>query len=73
VDRYAAGLKKLRLLFIDCGKEDEFYLDLGARAFVKRLRELDIAHEYEEFEDGHMSISYRMDRSLPKLSHALAG
>jgi len=72
VDRHAAGLKKLRLLFLDCGKEDEFYLELGARAFVKRLRELDIRHEYEEFEDGHMSISYRMDRSLPKLSHALA-
>jgi len=73
VDRHAAGLKKLRLLFLDCGKEDEFFLDLGARAFVKRLRELGIPHEHEEFEDGHMSISYRMDRSLPKLSHALAG
>ena len=72
VERHAAALKKARLLFIDCGREDEFYLDLGARAFVKRLRELEIPHTYEEFDDGHMSISYRMDRSLPKLSDALA-
>lgn len=72
IDRHAEALRKLRLLFLDCGKEDEFYLDLGARAFVKKLRAMGIEHEYEEFEDGHMSISYRMDRSLPKLSHALA-
>lgn len=72
VDRHAKALQGLRLLFLDCGKDDEFYLELGARAFVKRLRAMGIAHEYEEFEDGHMSISYRMDRSLPKLSHALA-
>jgi enterochelin esterase family protein len=72
VDRYAGGLKKLRLLFLDCGREDEFYLELGARCFVKRLRELGVPHEYEEFDDGHMNIPYRMDVSLPKLSHALA-
>jgi len=70
-DRYAEGLKKLRLLYLDCGKEDEFYLELGARCFVKRLTHLGVRHEYEEFEDGHMNISYRMDVSLPKLSHAL--
>jgi len=71
-DRYASGLKKLRLLYLDCGLEDEFYLELGARCLAKRLRELGVAHEYEEFEDGHMNVQYRMDRSLPKLSHALA-
>jgi enterochelin esterase family protein len=72
VDRYAAGMKKLRLLYLDCGREDEFFLELGARCFVKRLRELSVPHEYEEFEDGHMNVTYRMDRSLPRLSHALA-
>lgn len=70
-DRYAGALKKLQLLYLDCGKEDEFYLELGARCFVKRLQGLGVPHEYEEFEDGHMNIPYRMDVSLPKLSHAL--
>jgi enterochelin esterase-like enzyme len=71
LERHAEDLRKLRLVYLDCGKEDEFFLELGARAFVKRLRERGIPHEYEEFEDGHMNISYRMDRSLPKLSQAL--
>ena len=72
VDRYAPNLKKLKLLYLDCGLEDEFYLELGARALVKRLQNLGVRHEYQEFEDGHMNISYRMDVTLPKLSHALA-
>jgi len=72
VDRYAPNLKKLGLLFLDCGRDDEFYLELGARALVRRLEKLGVRHEYQEFEDGHMNISYRMDVSLPKLSNAIA-
>jgi enterochelin esterase family protein len=72
VARHADNLKKLKLLFLDCGTEDEFYLDLGARCLTERLRALDVPHEYEEFGDGHMSIMYRYDVSLPKLSAALS-
>jgi len=72
LDRHADALKSLRLLFLDCGTDDEFYLDLGARQFVRRLQALNVKHEYEEFEDGHMNIPYRYDVSLPKLSAALA-
>ena len=71
VERHAESLKRLRLLFLDCGREDEFYLELGARCFVRRLEALGVSHEYQEFEDGHMNISYRMDVTLPKLSNAL--
>jgi S-formylglutathione hydrolase FrmB len=71
-DRYADNLKRLRLLFIDCGSRDEFNLQFGARTFVKKLTALGIAHEYEEFDDGHMSVSYRYDVSLPKIAGALA-
>lgn len=73
VDPHAENLKRLRLLYIDCGTEDEFYLDLGARQLVERLRWLGIPHEHEEFEDGHMNIQYRYDVSLAKLTAALAG
>ena len=72
VARHAAGLKRLRLLYVDCGTKDEFFLDLGARLLARRLEELGVPHEHEEFEDGHMDISYRYDVSLPKLSAALA-
>ena len=43
----------------------------GARLLSKRLAEHRIAHVYEEFDDTHSSIDYRMDASLPFLSRAL--
>lgn len=66
------ALRSLRLLFVDCGRKDEFRLDVGARMMVKRLRALGIAHEHEEFDDGHMDIPYRYDVSLPKLGKVLS-
>ena len=40
--------------------------------FARRLAALEIAHEYEEFADGHMNVHYRYDVSLPRMSRALA-
>jgi enterochelin esterase family protein len=71
-ERYADALRSLRLLFIDCGSRDEYHLHYGARRLVRRLHTLGIAHEYEEFDDGHMDIDYRYDVSLPKLAEALS-
>jgi len=70
--RYADNLKKLRLLYLDCGTRDEFHLHFGARILVERLKSLNVPHEYEEFDDGHMNIPYRYDVSLPKIGRALA-
>ncbi len=70
-DRYADNLKRLRLLFIDCGTRDEFNLHFGARTFVRKLKALGVPHEYEEFDDGHMNVSYRYEVSLPKIVEAL--
>jgi enterochelin esterase family protein len=71
VNRYADNLKRLRLLFIDCGTRDEFNLHFGARILVKKLKALGVPHEYEEFDDGHMNVSYRYEVSLPKIAGAL--
>jgi enterochelin esterase family protein len=71
LERHADALRSLRLLYLDCGTRDEWYLHLGARMFTRRLRELGIAHEHEEFDDGHMNVTYRYDVTLPKMSRAL--
>jgi S-formylglutathione hydrolase FrmB len=66
--KYAKNLKKLRGVFVDCGLKDEFALHAGARILVKRLRELRVKPlVHEEFDDGHMDITYRYDVSLPWL------
>ena len=71
VDHHSESLQRLRLLFFDCGTSDEFNLHYGARILAERLRELGVAHEHEEFDDDHRSLSYRYDTSLPKLAMAL--
>lgn len=68
---YAQALRDLRLLYLDCGSDDEYQLHLGQRLFCGRLAELGIAHESQEFPDDHRSISYRYDVSVPKLAAAL--
>jgi enterochelin esterase family protein len=71
LERHAGALRTLRLLFVDCGSRDEYNLQFGARQLAQRLRVHEIAHEYEEFDDGHRDTSYRYDVSLPKLARAL--
>ena len=66
-----AALRSLKLLFLDCGTKDEFHLHHGARLFVRELKSRGVAHEFAEFADGHMNVSYRYDTSLPRLAKAL--
>ncbi|MFN2642240.1 MAG: alpha/beta hydrolase [Actinomycetota bacterium] len=65
-------LRRMNLIYLDCGRKDEFSLDVGARIAAKRMRAagLDVLHE--EFDAGHMSIPFRYDRSLPLITKALA-
>src|SRR5262249_28590837 len=67
-----AALRGMRLVHLECGTRDEFFLDFGARIFSARLQALGIAHRHEEFDDTHMSITYRYDVSLPLLWEALS-
>jgi enterochelin esterase family protein len=73
LERHADALRGMRLVYLDCGTKDEWHLHLGARMFARRLAELGIAHEHQEFRDGHMNVSYRYDTSLPMLAKSLAG
>jgi S-formylglutathione hydrolase FrmB len=65
------ALKDYRLVYLDCGKRDEFFLHLGARMFSQKLNELNVPHLYEEFEDGHFSVQHRYTNSLRKIADAL--
>jgi len=72
IERHAESLRTARLVYLDCGTRDEFHLHHGARLLSRRFAALGIAHEYEEFPDGHMNVHYRYDVSLPRMSKALA-
>lgn len=66
-------LRSLKGLYIDCGFKDQYFLHYGARILRRRLRELKIPHHYQEFDDNHSSVDYRMDVSLPWLYRRLMG
>ncbi|GAC1500234.1 MAG: alpha/beta hydrolase-fold protein [Vulcanimicrobiaceae bacterium] len=64
-------LERLRLRYLDCGRRDEYGLDIGARILAERLRDLGLSVHHEEFDDDHRNVGYRYAVSLPLLAHAL--
>jgi enterochelin esterase family protein len=68
---HAEALRRLKLLFIDCGAFDEYNLQVGARMLSKKLAALDVPHLYEEYAGGHRGTHFRYERSLPLLLNAL--
>ena len=71
VAKYRANLKKLRAIYIDCGWRDQYHIHYGTRLLSARLSAAGIRHTYEEFDDNHSDVDYRMDTSLPFLYKAL--
>jgi len=71
VARYRDNLRKLRGIYIDCGWRDQYHIQYGSRILSRRLVEARVRHRYEEFDDDHSDIDYRMDVSLPFLCRAL--
>lgn len=68
---HGRNIGKLKAFYMDCGTVDQYNLLYGNRRIHRTLKELGIEHTYEEFEDNHNSVDYRMDVSLPFLAKAL--
>jgi len=71
LEAHADQLAALKLLYLDVGSRDQYNIQYGTRAFVKRLSELGIEHYFEEFDGTHSGMDWRLDISLPKLANAL--
>lgn len=67
VPKHLEAYRRLKSLFIDCGTKDEFNLRWGARIIADELKRGGVDFLHEEFEDGHMGINYRFERSLAYL------
>ena len=64
-------LARLHLRYIDCGRRDEYALDVGARVMAQRMREMGLEVRHEEFDDDHRNVGYRYEISLPALAGVL--
>ena len=66
------ALRSMRGIYLDAGKKDEFYLDLGAAAFAAELDGLGIEYTFELFDAGHGAIEYRYPIALGFLAECLS-
>lgn len=72
---HAAALRGLRGIWIDAGRSDEYYLDLGAEAFRAELEALGIGEpvvHFELFDGKHGGIAWRYPDAIGWLATRLA-
>lgn len=73
VPRHAGALRSQRAIWIDAGKKDEWYLDLGAEAFRRELDAIGVTdYRFELFDATHAGIDYRYPLSLAFLAGHLS-
>jgi S-formylglutathione hydrolase FrmB len=69
---HADALRSMRRVYLDAGRGDEYFLDLGAQAFAAELDKLGVAHTLELFEGKHGGLAYRYPGAVRELVTALA-
>ena len=69
--RHADALRSMRRVYLDAGKGDEWFLDLGAQAFAAELDKLGVEHTLELFDGKHGGITYRYPGAIRELVLAL--
>ena len=73
VPAHAEDLRSLRAIYIDAGKKDEYFLDLGAEAFRRALEGIGVTDvSFELFDATHMAIEYRYPLGLKYLAERVS-
>jgi S-formylglutathione hydrolase FrmB len=70
--RHADALRGLRRIYLDAGRGDEYFLDLGTEALAAELRALGVPHTCELFDGGHSGIAHRYPGAVRELVTALS-
>jgi hypothetical protein len=69
---HADALRSMRRVYLDAGRRDEYYLDLGATAFAAELDAIGVAHTLDLFDGRHGGIVYRYPGAIRELVLALS-
>jgi hypothetical protein len=69
--RRSDALQSMRRVYLDAGKGDEYFLDLGAQAFADELKKLGVDHTLELFDGKHGGMTYRYPGAIRELLLAL--
>ena len=69
--KHADALRSMRRVYLDAGRSDEYFLDLGAQAFSAELEKIGVDHTLELFDGKHGGITYRYPGAIRELILAL--
>jgi S-formylglutathione hydrolase FrmB len=71
VARHADALRTMRRIYLDAGRSDQAFLDLGAQAVSDELTRHRVEHTLELFDGRHDGISWRYPGAIRELVLAL--
>ena len=69
---HAEALRTMRAIWIDAGRSDEYFLDLGATAFHEAVQAAGGQAHFELHDGGHRGTNWRLPLSLAFLAERLA-
>ena len=73
VPHHAEALRHMRAIYIDAGKRDQFWLDLGAEAFRRALEAIGVTDVFFTlFDATHDAIEYRYPIGIKYLAERLS-
>jgi len=70
--RYAEALRSMRRIWLDAGRSDEYYLDLGTQAFALELDRVGARYTLELFDGRHGGVAHRYPAAIRELALALS-
>jgi enterochelin esterase-like enzyme len=71
-EAHADALRSLKRIYLDAGRRDEFFLDLGAQELSREFARLGIEHTLELFDGGHDASTDRYAGAIRELVCALS-
>jgi hypothetical protein len=69
---HAEALHGMRRIYLDAGRRDEYFLDLGAQALAAEFTQMGVEHTLELFDGGHGGIAHRYPGAVRELVLALS-
>jgi hypothetical protein len=69
---HADALRSMKRIYLDAGKRDEYYLDLGATAFAREVEKAGATCTLDLFDGAHGGLTYRYPGAIRELVIALA-
>jgi hypothetical protein len=71
VEGHPDELRSMRRIYLDAGRGDDYFLDLGAQAFAAELEAIGAEHTLELFDGKHGGLTYRYPGAIRELVVAL--